>query len=119
MDSMEDNGLYADSLVARPGRYRPQCRSPVDTAASPAATTSPSSRPTIFQYTTRHPTGLIQHGIRSRLRATHPYLLGRAVRILDLVSLSESRMQLPHPFVSRAVGKRLDVEAQANLDVLL
>ena len=46
-------------------------------------------------------------------------VLCRAVRILNLVLLNEGRMQLPHPFDARAVGKRLDIKAQANLDILL
>ena len=69
------------SLVARPGRVRLQCRSPIDNASSPATTASPSSPPILFQYTTRQPTGLVQHGIRSRLRATYPYLLGAATHL--------------------------------------
>ena len=51
-------------------------------------------------------------------RALHR-LLCRAVHIFTLVLLNQGRMQLPHRFDFRAVGKRLGIEAQANLDVFL
>ena len=41
------------------------------------------------------------------------------MRIFTLVLLNEGRMQFPHRVDSWTVGKRLDIEAQANLDVFL
>ncbi len=43
----------------------------------------------------------------------------RAILIFTLVLLNEGRMQLLHRVDFRTVGKRLDIEAQANLDVFL
>jgi hypothetical protein len=49
---------------------------------------------------------------------TTPWLC-RAVRIFKLALLNEGSMQIPHRVDFWSVGKRLDIEAQANLDVFM